>query len=407
MTRSIYFLFIFTLAFAPKIGGVDLSVVIPVVLLPFICRSRVVVPRGFLLMGALLLWLLAYQLLVQMVYGAFDIISTGRLIRALLDVMLVGVLLGTAKSAGHSYQMVALPLLLCLFVHAALVVLAAVYSPLNHGLSAVSSNDRVGLFRASGLLAGFDIAGFMSVIGMAVILSRICVVRRRATTLVFMAVFLLSCLFTSRVSMVMGIVLFCVYLLMLMRERRLPVTYKIVFISLLGVAGYAVAYQMFLIFGVTMGLDIANVSASKVDVIRSTNASFFSDLAGYKGMFFIPTTGLQVIFGTGHGTLTSDVGYVNQIFSYGIFGLVIAILAHLFFVVDSFGTIASRALKNHVALVVFIFISMLVLTFKNDYLFVRGVFPVFLLIVGCAFLNSTGFAMVEPCTYASDRKGYA
>lgn len=366
----------------------DLSVVVPTVLLPLLCRSLLRVHKSYLIFASVLLFLIAYQLGVQIGNDIFDVISVGRLVRALIDVILVGLVVGTQSDGDRSAHTILRWLLLSLVVHALLVDIAAVIPALNHALSEISGNDKVGHYRASGLLAGFDIAGFLSAIGMMMVLSRLCPLRRRLPEFAFMVVFLLSCAFTSRVSMVLGVLLFIVYLMQMLRDRELSLTVKLVLIPSIVIVGVGIAYQMFLIFDVTMGLNLMQVSDLKIASIRSVNAPVSIDLAGYKEMFFLPSTSSQFIFGVGKEALHSDVGYVNNIYSFGLIGLVVAVLAHLAFIAGSLKNVPSRRLRNHKLLVTALFVSMLVLTFKNNYIFVRGVFPVFLLIVGVGSVRS-------------------
>jgi len=385
ISSLLYFLFCFALVFAPKFGVVDFAILLPAMLLPFIFfNKRWKISRHFFSLAMMVVALIVYQLCVQMVNQNFQFAAVGRLMRALVTTIIVGFLFGTANNDDLGRK-VFRALLAALAFHAFLIVVAAFVYPFNEFLSLISGNDRVRMYRASGLMAGFDIAGFLNIIGIAMIIFRVYAIKSTVVNLLLLILFFLSCYFTSRVSMVISGLLLLVYAVTLLRSSEISLFNRIVMFLILIFFTYEIAYKVMEIFEVTMALGLIDVDPMIATGVVTRHAVLDPRDFLWKSMFFVPDSMWQFIFGTGGDVLDSDVGYVKEIFRYGVVGLVFAVISHIIFTFKIFDSRFRLNLHSRSGrLVVFVFFAMFLLTLKNNYIFVRGVFPVYLILVAIA-----------------------
>ena len=376
-----YILFCFSLLFFPKVGVVDISVLFSAAVLPFICPVRLKIPKPFLLLLAGLAFLVWYQLFVQLANSVFEFEAAGRLLRAFLTVLLIGFFFG-AKRTERSDEIVR-ALLAAIFVHCVMVLCAALMPSVNQFFSLISGNDRVKDFRASGLMAGFDIAGFMAIIGMALVSFDVCRLKAKLIEIFLAVIFLVSSYFMSRVSVVIVAGLFGFYILSFVRDRNVLLPFR-----LLGGLGALtalafVSYEALVVFEVTMSLGVLDVSPEVAATVVERSAVQDPDSFLWEGMLFFPESFSNLVFGTGADALESDIGYVKEIFRYGLVGLSISVLLYFGFVKESFKfAVLDNSVKRHKSAILAILFLMLLLTIKNNYIFVRGVFPAFLIVVG-------------------------
>ena len=157
-------------------------------------------------------------------------------------------------------------------------------------------------------------------------------------------------------------------------------------ISTLFCLGFGI-YLVLPIFEASLSLGIIELDQSEIYDISTTH-SLTSHMV-FMDMLFLPDSSFEIIFGTGAETFYSDIGYIKDIYRYGIIGLTISILTYVLLLnlaVNKLGLLISNRNLKHFIIIIFFLIF--ILTLKNNYIFTRGIFPFFMLIVVAAFKNN-------------------
>nr|WP_143023890.1 hypothetical protein [Pseudomonas benzenivorans] len=387
-------IFLFFLIFGWKVKYFDLSVFVPFILLPFVVR-RASISFPFFLFFLLLSILFVYQLSVQVFNDSFDVEPLGRILRSIFVVFIVGVFCSSMDC--RDLIKVLRILIVVIVMHAVFIIVTAFSLPLAELASSLSGNERFRWMRSSGLLAGFDIAGFITIIGILLLTSRASFFSDGMGKFMGVVILFFAACFASRVTMMFAGILFFLYVGRLVFFGKLGGGAKI---SILFASVFLCyfAFTWFLkVLDVTFSLGVVDVSSAEVEVITSIFSAQREGGFLWAHMFFLPDNLFGVFFGVGSEPGNSDVGYVREIFRYGVVGLVFVIVTHLLFLLFCFSGKRKffSSLEFKLAFVLLLFI--LVLTFKNNYLLVRGVFPCFVLIsycLGCLFKRSAGFGRV-------------
>lgn len=361
------FVFIFTLIFAPKIGPIDFSLVIPFLLLLTCLRLDLKIGsvelKFFLLFSAVLI----YQFSISFYNGVPDIQPIARLVRGLLQALFLYLFMASSplvriKNGIDIFYY-------CAIAHSIIVVLGAVIPELNLILSLISGNEKSPSFRSSGLLAGFDISGMIS----AIALLYFQLFKSNGSVsfkdVLFLTFIFLSCVFTSRVSIFLGGLILCFILVNFLKSKRLPLSFKL--ISGLFFTVYIFSFIICSIIIIEFSFEVG---------IIEIPTSFYSQLAyvfaanSYEtllNMFFLPDTFLNTLFGLGQEVGKTDVGYVINVYRFGVVGMFLAGITYIYAVFS--------IRRGNMRRFLYLFLAiMLLLNFKNDYFFVRGILPVFL-----------------------------
>jgi hypothetical protein len=374
--RVLQLLFCFSIIFFPKIGFIDLSLVVPLAVLPFVLR-RWQLPAEFTITATMIGILFVYQTSVQMAHSSNDVESALRLIRAALSTILVGLFCGTGVPRARIYQMV----FVSIVIQAGLVILAANIPRFNELLIKVPGLPSPWEARSTGMLGGFDISGFIICIGCAMVALdtlELNVVAQAA----FVAFFYVACTYSSRVSMALCqclLGLFTLKLVFATRHGKVRFLVAVVLASLFVYYGH----RLYVIADVSLGTNQVDVDEATAAQIREHNAvQREGDYLWFSSMLFLPPSFSGKILGLGYDPIDSDIGYVKDIFRFGVVGLGVATLAYLIFVLRCFHNAKPfRYLARHKALVFGILIVTAALNAKNSYIFVRAIYPATLLLV--------------------------
>lgn len=370
-------LFCFSIIFGPKVGFLDLSVFVPALLLPLLTKGNWRLPRPFVKLTGTILALACYQAVLQVVNAEMAFETTARLLRACVSTLLVGWAIG-ARDPGTQGALQG-AIFRAVFVHAALLIVAAVVPEVNIMVAGISGNIQVKYFRASGLLAGFDIAGLVNVLGIAMLVYWRGLVKSDAIRGIAASIFLVSAFYCSRVTMALAIGMFLVFLRAFLSRAR-PSLFRSLY-ALGALAGLAFAvYSMIEILNVTLAAGLFDVDPEVAADILSRHAAQDPDEFLWEAHVFFPSTIAGVVFGLGREVLNSDIGYVKDMFRFGLVGLCVALWSHVAFM-RRFRPLVGPTAEPAWALVRFAFVAILVLNFKNNYTFVRAIFPLFLLLV--------------------------
>ena len=393
MKKLLLPLSVFFLLLGPKLGIFDTAVFVPAALL-MVQRPRALkIPRGFAVFAVIVMFLICYQMVIQGVNETFAFDAVARLVRSLAQILLVGVMFGSGYDKPSSYWIRVTVGVIA--VHSVIVIAGALVPEVNR-LSALSIDiDRIRPYRSSGLLAGYDAAGLLSIFGLLQIVFFRSAFRSKWLSLVLCALFICAAAFASRVSFAIALVIATIWVFRFLLDKRIRFLVKmpVVFISVLGI-GFAFYYFM-LIISATFSIAIPYVGAVDTSFIARRFAVYARGLPWLANMFFLPSSPFHLFFGTGSEVAGTDVGYVREIFRYGVFGLIVAVGAHLIFLLMGSLGRGTRVDRFNASCLVFSIMGlMFLLTFKNNYIFLRAIFPAFLIVVG-AVLHNKGLCRRE------------
>jgi len=375
------FIFVFFFLFGIKIACLDLSVFVPLFILFLATRNSIKFNKQVLSVAFLIAILMIYQNVLQLFLQTFDFDSLLRLFRAVMVCIMVAVIVG---SAPFSSNQILSSIFYSILFQAICIDIAAFVEPINNLLSFLSGNNRVRVLRASGFLAGFDIAGLFCIIGSLMLSLKIYTHRSNLILLIFHIIFGLGSFFTSRVSMVLFILVFALVNSTMLFNSKKNVLYKVFIFIVLSFFIIFISWKYIVpIVAVTFSLGLINVSDDLCLEIVSRHAvqPDVNKFLLWPNMFFLPDSVWGLVFGTGVNVMDSDVGYVKDIFRYGLVGVIYS-FAIYFYIYNLANSVLKRCeIRYYLIFLTIIFSMVFLLTFKNNYFFTRGIFPFIMLVV--------------------------
>lgn len=381
LSSMLCFIFVFFSIFGMKISYLDLSIILPCTIVLFhVTIKRPINLNKEILNGAgLISILLTYQIIVQLFYLEFDFDSLLRLGRALLMCILFSVMVGSSL---FSHKQILNAVFYSLLLHVILIDAAALFDPLNNFLSSISGNDRVKPLRASGFLAGFDIAGLLCLFGLLMLLLKLYIPASNFNLIIFYFLFVLGSFFTSRVSMALVVMAVCFYIFLKIFSAKTRLRSKLTLATMASIFIYFFVVQYLVpIAEVTFSLGAFYVSNELRGEIISRHATQSTESFLWSNMFYLPKSFVATIFGMGVDEPNSDVGYVKDIFRYGVIGLLFSFVIYYYIYRIGRTSLRLSTDKHHLSMLRIVFVLVLVLTLKNNYFFTRAVFPFILLLV--------------------------
>lgn len=373
-----YFIVFFYL-FGPKISLIDLSILIPFALLLPITNFSTKYYKPILVTSAFIAVLLGYQAIVQIAHQVNEPEPLLRLIRATL-VCVIGLMITCSPQFTQKRLLSAI--FYSLLLHALLINIAAVLDPLNELLASVSGNDRWKPLRSSGLLAGFDIAGLLCIVGTLMLCLKIYKPRYFLLGFLYYVVFGVAAYFSSRISIALFAIIVIPASISGLLHSGLNFLIKLLIFGI-GIILFSSLFYIYIlpIIDVTFSLGLIVVSDSTYLEIVSRHAVQSDSQFLWSDMFFIPGGISETLFGIGVDALYSDVGYIKDIFRYGIVGALFSyIIYYNIFKVSVRG--AKRGnMQNYVLFLAFIFGLTFLLSLKNSYFFTRALFPLTILLM--------------------------
>lgn len=370
-------LFVFFSIYGFKVFGfIDLSILIPLGIAFIFLNKKNKLPKELLFVFILILTLALYQIVIQFVNGNFEVTAVGRIVRSALNVLIISIYFFSFSSAERLYNLV----ISVIIFNGCVVIASALYTPISSFLEPLTGNDAWKFLRSSGFASGFDFAGFCNLIALSMLIYYPYKNRFRDLFLGSL-ILLISSFLISRVTMPFALVLFFLFLLRNLIQGRVGLFGKIGLLLFSGPIILGAAYYLFLILSVTYGFDSVTVPA-EVDVV-SRFAAQKSGALGWESMFFLPESDINILIGTGAETLGSDVGYIKDIYRFGLLGIFLTFCVYLYVFIVAHNNAQAVATK---LLVICIFFTVL-LSFKNNYFLSRTSFPILIFILVFSFLS--------------------
>ena len=367
-----YVLIIFIFIFGPKYGIVDFSILGPIFLLSLKSANFKIINKNTKYLISILFVLTILQTLTQLINVNYNFESLARIYRVIISVILARNILNFEENL-FKY------IFFSITIHAILVIIGGLNISICEMLSMLSGNQKNKYLRCSALLAGFDISGLLIIIGSMMLYFKIYHLKYFSLQILIYVIFLIASIMSSRISFA---IISPIILLGIFKEihqnRKIGFLLKVGFFMPLLYLFYELFYFMYLVFEVTMSFGFTDVPDEYKEFILERSAAQDPDTFLWRHMFFLPNELYQIIIGTGAEVHNSDVGFVNEIFRYGIVGLTIALLFH-FIMLQSI--ISDRKIiKSYKIFFIILTSIILILSFKNNYIFTRAIFPLYIMI---------------------------
>lgn len=373
-----FYLLLFMLIFGTKLYTIiDITIItsLCIIMYYFVCLKKNI--DSFILsLEVIIALLIIYFLIVALFTGSIDIMFGGKFIRAALSLLAIYLLIANTKMNDNDLVNIIVNLL---FLHSIIVTVSAtLFIDLQEILRPISGfQSNVLRFRSTGLTTGFDFSGLLCVLGLFILASSPNNLRipHRSIKLI---IFLISSLLTSRFSMIICelTIILIVFINVKRKKKGFENTFLLGFLVLTGIP------VLFL-------LSISMLHNNTEFVQRFLHFDFFVNIYNnftfhYANSNLVETTmqhfdfsGLtsnEFIMGAMQNA-GADPGYTNYIYAIGCVGLFITMLFYLrilFYISKRRRKFRQTSISSYnKGIVLYIVFCVLVLSFKNSYLFAR------------------------------------
>lgn len=375
MFKNIYiFIVLFVAIFGPKFGILDSRFVLSLLIYLINFNDLKSVPKSIAFMLGCLNFLVLYSFIIY-IFNDSDYIDSLRYLRGVF-----GILLLVHLYKHFNYNLLFKHLIFILFLHVLSIYFSVIFPFTQVFFAKISGYDKEFLtFRVSGLVAGFDISGILPLIFSFLLYE---LIKIRKSKLLFLIFFLtyFSIFFTSRTNSLYAIFLAFYFFIDFIKKAKL--NYNFIFsITLFSGAFILIIYRFVLpVLIDSWNLDIAIELANRPDIYES-GYSKNDPLAILESLLIFPDSLFGIFFGTSYNPLESDSGYIKIINIIGVLGLIFYIYTFLATLYLSFPrkyqlNDSIILLKKFLFFVVFV---TFVASIKNQYLFTRGIFELFII----------------------------
>lgn len=326
------FIFIFSIMFSFKIDGFNMRYFVIIFWLFYtIPRIRKIKLNTTLLIFPISLYIIImYSLLLV---GLLDTQNSFEVLRSSRAILTYFIILFFFSTHNYSLTQVMNVVLAVLITHALSILIGIVFPPFKNIILPISQYSIEFMrIRSSGLLSGYDDAGFLCNIGLLLVLIKNTFLKTKLVDRNAL-IFISSVIFTSRVNIVvMGLVLSIVFVVNLLKMNIK---------GLLNISKYLIVIGLF-------SLVVLSLSTNFGYELRYTLLNYFPDLSRVMSLMEGSYTDYgihsgvisrhlslselslnQIIFGAGLRKTNSDVGYIKTIFSIGIIGIIIQVMTYL------------------------------------------------------------------------------
>ena len=371
------YVYLFFLLFGPKIWGfIDTSILANFIAFFFIGGYKLKIDSRVILLSLWIVFLLLCYMGVAMYYGTIDVVFVGRLVRSMCSFVCLYAFccyFANVEAEKKIDWMVNI-----LLVHAIIVIISAIFFVgLQENLRII--NDfaaRARQFRSTGFMAGYDMSGLICNIGVALVLLK------KKFNVVKFFIFVLATLLTSRFSMITLSLILLLYFLFFRKQdsffKSICVMIPLFVAGGIGLIILSLTSTGFLPEGLFPSF---NFSSNFLDTLIWTyaNSDFEQTSERY---FFFPETFLSLLFGVG-AYVGSDPGYVRMINCVGIFGLLLVVFWHIYFLYIFFST--KQYKEGIISKKYFIGITfalvLILLNLKNSYFFTGTFFEIMVFVL--------------------------
>ena len=315
MFKKVYSSFILFIAiFGPKFGIFDTRLFLAFFIYLLYPGDLKNLPKTIVFLFICLFFLTGYSLLVY-IFNESDYVDSLRYLRCIFGTFLVVHLF-----KNFDFKLIFNTLIFVLLLHI-ISIYTSVLFPQSQAFFAYISgyNKDFRPFRVSGLVAGFDIAGILSLITSYLLYELVNIEKKKIFYILFFLSYF-SVFFTSRTNSLYAILLAFYFFYKFMKGFKLKPTFIFSLLTF-SFSFIFILYRFVLpILIDSWNLDIAIEFAERPDIYES-GYSKNNPLEILESLIIIPNNFIGLIFGTSFDPPDSDSGYIKSLNIIGLFGL--------------------------------------------------------------------------------------
>ena len=379
---AIYFFF---LLFGPKIGGyIDTAIIMGLITIFMHARkfgSIAIDTRVFKLVAVIIL-LAIYEILVGFFNDNFDIVFVGRMIRS--AVSFISIRLFVEDNKEYNEEIIFQIIVYILIFHAIIVILTSTFfvswQEVLRPFNAFATHARQ--YRSTGLMAGFDIAGILCVIGNMFVMSKPKFGFKECFEFI---IFSVAVFFTSRFTLVLFSMVLISFLIINWKSKEKKLLRFMLIVILIFVILFAVTLLSMTTSNIFSNLFFLPKNfgwmSNIVNKVQMAYANSDIQLAIARNSH-LPKNFWGILFGIGYYG-GGDIGYVRIINAVGVLGLVLTMCWHVGVVYHCFKIKYKNKSKNRYKnfMMIVFSIVLIFLNFKNSYFFTGTFFEILLVVV--------------------------
>lgn len=373
-------LFIFSIMFSVEIAGIDTRYFVLLFWLfyCFVKSQKVKMPLKVFFVPLCISCLIIYALFIMLVYRTDNSFEVLRLFRVILTFIII---LSFISLGVYSRSEIYKALEFVLLLHAMSVILSVIFPSIRVLLLPISQYSKtLYSFRATGLVSGYDNAGYLCNAGLVVNYLINKENKRERCFGLKALIFVAAALLTARFSMLFTALLMTMILLRESKTRSLKG--KLLVYLIVAVVGIIVFLFWILTTNTNIGIRdrLFRDYPILINVYEKLMSSY-TDYGKYTSVIsnqWRPATIslFEALFGVGYRPNNSDIGYVKTIFSIGVVGVIAELYIYIktFFVFKS--NISARiagtnrkSLIEYTRLYGILLLLMLLMEFKMSFIF--------------------------------------
>jgi len=322
------FIFVFSIIFAPKIGLLDLKVIVEFVFLSLsIARNQSINFEKRNLPLVLLLFFIIILFLVSSVNNAH--LQYAILFRYLRCLFSLFVIMIYVKSREIEIDTLMNVLVIVLLIHAIMIIISIILPNFEHYLYFISQYNKKFLrYRSTGLLSGYDYAGYYTNIGFVLSIVRN-VMKKKNLINISALLFAIATVFTSRINTIILFVTVVLVIIYSLKKNNASLSMSVFFLIPILVMGsmftiLTISSFNSLKFRLIQNYEIVYQLNKVVNETYSDNVLENSIESQYK-----IDKGMNIFLGKGEKART-DPGIINTIYEIGLIGLALKMSYYLY-----------------------------------------------------------------------------
>lgn len=358
--------------FGPKFGFIDSRILLIPLAFIFFASSDCVLPENLL---RVLVFLLVYSVLLFFIFPSNP--DFLRYLRSFLSFFCLTYIIRFKNNTESGIKILVNVLLLHPFAIYFSFISPAVQITLANVFNFTVEKSKNMVF--SGLTAGFDMAGFLSIAGFLICI-HIFYYKRSFSMGIKAILFFVSVFLTSRTSVVL-LLLFSTYLFYKFLFKS-KVSQKFKFLGILGFTFLLFVSYRFVLpnFISTIDIEIFNTMSDMGNedaILTYARTNPYEMLISF---IILPETNLGIFFGENIFP-ESDSGYIQTINAIGIFGLILSFYFYYLIYISLRSLKFSSTLQRNISTALkTILLLTLIVNVKNQYFFTRGSFELVILL---------------------------
>jgi len=324
----ILLLFYLFMLYGRKISFIDLSIIVGIggIFFLFVIKKNIFFPKAAISLPIILFFILLYSIIIFYSYTDSSTYFIFRNLRALFSTILIIFFVSNFPvSVRAKYDLLVLALLL----HSLVIILGTIFPELKpYMYDFLGFSKRIYDYRSIGLASGYDTSGAFVLFGMILSYFRFIYQKNMFYNVAFIC-FAVSIFFTSRINMILCVILLVTFTIIAIRNNKAldAIKYLIILLVIFLPIFVLITNSIVLSDGSFKTIEIKHLSFI-VENYRTTypQTDFFQTFAHHYDF----TDAKTLFFGSGFEP-QMDPGYTKIIYMNGILGLILIMLFFLFY----------------------------------------------------------------------------